>query len=370
MKIEIFEPELIRRRGCNGFYAYFLSALVKYAGAKPTDIARPLPRLTHPREHESAWTRFDGRLVFFDMSDHVQFFDLAALQKADVYFKANLHRGLAKRVMAGAGLSDHEPKLAPFLFFADGLERFQRDGRWRRWLRRDRPQYDVCHVAGVYMNPIRDGGCSPYEYLSEPMTPASSHFWIRWHTQQSLREAGLSGYYRLTSRGVRALEDGVTVYPNLSRREFSRRITAGRITVVNTFPHAILPWKASESLALGRPLLLEQCPLVETPAPFALKPGIHYLELLPEAGCYDASAPLADPQSYRVLERVPIQRFQERAVWLRGILEDQDRMAAMGEACRQFAAKAYDKQRVSEYILESVEARFNQEGKWIQSDFA
>ncbi|MEI6563407.1 MAG: hypothetical protein WCO42_03760 [bacterium] len=359
MRIVIHEPELIARRGHNGFYAYFLSALVNHAGAWPTDEARPLPRLTQPREHESAWVQFDGHPVFFDMSDHAQFLDLAALEHCDVYFKANLHRGLARRILMNAELSHLEAKLSPFLFFAEGLERFQRDRQWRHWLRTDRPCQDVCHVAGVYANPVRDGGRSPYEHAEEPLTSTSSHFWIRWHTQQALRNAGITGCYRLTSRTVRTLEDNQTVFSNLSRREFSRQITKGRLTVVNTFPHAIFPWKATESLVLGRPLLIEQAPLTETPAQFALHPGLHFIELLPNSGDFDPRAPLEDPGSYRILTRIPLCRFQEQAGWLRGVLADHDRLAEMGRACLSFASTAYTKPKVADYIVDTVRARIH-----------
>lgn len=357
MKIDIFEPELITRRGYNGFFTYFLSALVQYVGARPVHDPRPLPRILKPREHESAWIRCDGHLVFFDMSDHVQLLDLVALERADVYFKANLHRGVTRRILSEQGLAAHEKKLAPFLFFADGLDHFIRDARWRRYLGRDRPCFDICHVAGVYENPVRDGGRSPFVYTDEPMTPAACHFWIRWHVMQALRVVGIPGYYRLTSRANRALEDGVNVLGNLGRREFSQRISDGRITMVCTFPHALFPWKASESFVLGRPILIEQTPLTETPAPFMPVAGEHFLELLPEVGGFDGVAPLADARSHRVLARIPPERFLERAEWLRGVLENRDRLWTMCEACREFAARAYDKKTVAEYIRAEVDRR-------------
>ena len=355
--IRICEPELLARRGFNGFYRHFLSALVERAGARPTDAPRPLPRLTHPREHESCWVRWGAHWAFFDMSDHVQLFDLEALKLCAVYFKANLHRGLAGRVLREAGLAEHESKLAPFLFFSEGLADFERDFRRRRFWRLDKPKYDVCFVMGVYENPVRAGGRSPFEHADVPMTPAACHFWIRWHALQAMREAGIPGYYRLTSRANRALEDGVHVHGNLNRREFSRRISAGRITTVCTFPHALFPWKASESFALGRPILIEQAPLTETPAPFMPAAGEHFLEWLPGAGGFDAAAPLEDPASYRVLARIPLARFRERAEWLRGVLADRNRLAEMGAACREFAARAYAPQTVADYICAETEKR-------------
>ncbi len=357
MKIRIVEPELIARRGFNGFYRHFLSALVEHAGARPTDVLRPLPRVIKPREHESCWLHWGRHWVFFDMSDHVQLFDLEALKICSVYFKANLHRGIAGRVMRENGLEDHAPKLTPFLFFSEELGNFERDARRRRFWRRDRPKFDVCFVMGVYENRVRDGSRSPFEHADEPMTPAACHFWIRWHLLQALRAAGIPGYYRLTSRANRALEDGVNVFGNLNHREFSRRISDGRITTVCTFPHALFPWKASESFALGRPILIEQAPLTETPAPFMPVAGEHFLEWLPNAGGFDAVAPLSEPASSRVLTRISSARFRERAEWLRGVLMDRDRLAAMGASCREFAARAYNKKTVAEYICAEVETR-------------
>ena len=355
--IRIYEPELMARRGFSGFYRHFLSALVEHAGACGTGAPRPLPQMTNPREHESCWVSWGEHQIFFDMSDHVQLFDLEALKRCSVYFKANLHRGLANRILHENGLSGCARKLAPFLFFSEGLADFERDARRRRFWRTDKPKQDLCFVMGVYENPVRDGGRSPFEHAGEPVTPASYHFWIRWHMMQALKAAGIPGTYRLTSRANRALEDGVNVCSNWSRREFSRHITRARMTAVCTLPHALFPWKASESFVLGRPIVIEQTPLTETPAPFMPQPGVHYLELLPRTGEFDGAAPVADPRSHRVLDRIPLDRFLERAEWLRGMLEDRTRMSAMGEACRAFAAQAYEKKTVAGYICTEVEKR-------------
>lgn len=356
-EIRICEPELIVRRGFNGFYRHFLSALVEHAGARGAAEPRPLPRMTQPREHESCWVKWGREWVFFDMSDHVQLFDLEALKRCAVYFKANLHRGIAGRVLAENSRLEYESKLAPFLFFSERLDYFSRIARRRRFWRLDRPKYDMCFVMGVYQNPIRDGGRSPFVHADEPMSPSAFHFWIRWHAMKALMAAGIPGTYRMTSRANRALEDGVNVLGNLNHREFSRRIGAGRITMVCTLPHALFPWKASESFTLGRPILIEQTPLTETPAPFMPEEGKHFLEWLPDAGGFARAAPLSDPASYRVLARIPPDRFRERAEWLRGILRDRDRLSAMGEACREFAARAYDKKTVAEYICAEVDKR-------------
>ncbi len=357
MTIRIHEPELIARRGFNGFYGHFLEALVEYAGARGTDQPRPLPRMMKPREHESCWVRWGGHWIFFDMSDHVQRLDLEALKMCSAYFKANLNRGVARRVLKDGGLENCEGKLVPFLFFSEGLGDFERDYRRRRFWRMSRPKYDVCFVMGVYENAVRDGGRSPFEHDDEPLTPATYHFWIRLHAMRAMKEAGIPGFYRLTSRANRALEDGETVCGNLGRREFSRRISDGRITAVCTFPHALFPWKASESFSLGRPILIEQAPLTEMPEPFMPTAGEQYLEWLPQSGTFTMDAPLSSPESYRVLTRIPLDRFREQAEWLRETLADRERLEAMGEACREFAVRAYGKKTVAEYICAEVEQR-------------
>jgi hypothetical protein len=353
MTVRIYELEQMTRHGASGPYRHFqymLSALIKHSGAHGTKEPRPLPAITQPREHKSCWIQWDGKLIFFDMSDHVQLMDLNALALCSVYFKANLHRGVANRILAENGLTEHEQKLAPFLYFSEGLEVFRREAFWRRILRQDLPKYDLCFIMGVYENPIRDGGRSPFEHPDEPMTPAAYHFWIRWHTMQALRAAGISGYYRLTSRANPALEDGVNVCANLSRKEFSRRITEGCITAVCTFPHALFPWKASESFTLGRPILIEQSPLTATPRPFMLKSGEHFLEFLPGSGDFDAMAPLSAAASYRILKRIPMALFTERAEWLKQVLSDRNHMEEMRLACRRFSENAYNKKSVAEYI--------------------
>ena len=359
MKIEIFEPELITRRGFNGFYGFFLSALVRCKGARPTSETRPLPRLMQPREHESAWIRVDGHLVFFDMSDHVFFYDTAALQRCDVYFKANLNWPVTDRVLAHNNLAAHRSKIAPFLFFADALDRYPARRAWNSFWHGRQPCTDVCHITGIYMNPVRAGEPSVFRDPSIPLTPAHVHFWIRHETQQALKAAGITGTYRLTSRANPALEDHHTVFPNISQREFSRRIFDARFTVVNTLPHAVLPWKATESLAMGRPLVLDTTPLIEVPPPFSLARDQHYLELLPDLGGFNLTAPLDDPESYRLLVRIPPSRFTERALWLKQVLSDADRVAAMTEAVDDYARRILVKPVVADYICDQVRARIH-----------
>ena len=356
MKIEIHESELILRKGFNGFYGFFLSALTRYKGAKPTSKPRPLPRLTSPREHESAWIQVDGHLVFFDMSDHVFLYDIEALKLCDVYFKANLNWPVTDRVLAGAEVRAHRGKIVPSLFFADQLDQYPRHRAWNAYWHGKRRAYDVCHVTGVYMNPVRDGIPSIFSDPTAPITPANYHFWIRYQTQQAMKQAGINGCYRLTSRANTQIEDHTVVYPNMSQREFARRIFDSRMTMINTLPHAVLPWKATESLAMGRPLILDTAPLIEIPAPFTLKAGVHFLELLPGLGGFDPHADLENPASYRILTRLTPSTLIERANWLRVNLADQSRVEAMTEAADLYARTILTKPVVADYICDQVKA--------------
>lgn len=356
MKIELYEPELIRRRGFNGFFRYFLSALVEHAGARPTSEPRPLPKMMLPREHESAWARFDDALVFFDMSDHIHLIDFDALRLCRVYFKANLCRPVARRLLAEHHALDLEQKLVPFTFFSEGLDDFFRDARRRAFWRLDRPAYDVCFVMGVYENPFMKGERSPFDDPSIPMTPASCHFWIRWHLQDEMRRAGLEGKYRLTSRANRAIEDGKHVFSNLSRRAFSRAITRGRVTAVCTLPHAVFPWKVSESFALGRPILLDCEPITEIPDQFRPLEGVHYITLLGKLPGPEMSASWEDPRAYRVLPRITPKDIRAAIEKIRPILQDKDRLLAMGCSAQKFAETAYRPERVARYICDTVYA--------------
>jgi len=359
MRIEIFESNLIQRRGFNGFYGFFLSALIRYKGAKPTFEPRPLPRITQPREHESAWIRVDGHLVFFDMSDHVFFYDIEALKLCDVYFKANLNWPVTDRVLAKTETSAHREKIVPFMFFADQLDHYPRHRAWNVFWHGKHRAYDVCHVTGVYINPRRDGTPSIFSDPAAIITPANYHFWIRYQTQQALIQAGISGCYRLTSRANKQIEDHSTVYPNMNQREFARRIFDARMTVVNTLPHAVLPWKATESLAMGRPLILDTAPLIEVPEPFTLKSGVHYLELFPALGEFNMKADLNDPASYRVMTRLAQVTLMERAAWLRSILADHARVEAMTEAADRYARTILTKPVVADYICAQVKAHIH-----------
>ena len=88
--------------------------------------------------------------------------------------------------------------------------------------------------------------------------------------------------------------------------------------MINTLPHALLPWKASESLMLGRPFIVERSPLVEMPEPFLLRPNVHYLEMFPGFGDFDDNADIEDPHSYRMLDHLHLDQFREGAEKIAG----------------------------------------------------
>lgn len=214
---------------------------------------------------------------------------------------------------------------------------------------------NLCHIVGVYQNLVREGEPSPFHTPgNDTITPSRYHFWIRYHIAQALQSAGISGHYRLTSRGNRAIEDGHTVLPNLSERRFMDAMLGSQFTVINTLPHALLPWKASESLMLGRPFIVERAPLVEMPQPFRPTAGVHYLELLPNLGGFDQQAPLEDPRSYRVLSAPQLHLLAERIEWLKSVIEDRERVAWMQEAARTYAAEVLTPDTVSAFVCDHV----------------
>jgi len=358
MKIELFEPYLAREKG---FFRYLFRALIRYKNALLVSELRPLPRLMKPREHSSAWARFDGHLVFFDFSDHVFLYDAEALKKCDVYFKANLHRGVARKVLKKAGIQEHESKILPFVWFAGNLEAYRPDSLLNQLtFLGTKPAYDVCHVVGVYDNYLAKGEKSVIAGDDgPPVDSARYHFWMRYHVQQTLRDAGMSGYYRLTSRGNRDIEDNQLIFPNLSERKFMKAMVESRFTMINTLPHTLLPWKANESLMLGRPFIVERSPLVEMPEPFQLRPNVHYLEMFPGFGDYDDDADIEDPHSYRILNRIQLDQFREGAEKIAAAVKDRDLVEYMTEQVRQYSATILSPGFVADFVCGQVEKRIH-----------
>jgi hypothetical protein len=344
------------------FYTVLFHALRRHHSVGWTDRAGPVEpaRPAADRPHEGLWAWFDDVPVFFDMSDHVFLFDAAALDGAEVYFKANLHRGVARRALEQMGRSQALDKLEPFLFLPPRLSRIRRWAAWTEaWAPRTVPRTDICHIVGVYENRIRDGESSPLQApdTMPPLSPAAEHFWVRWETSRALAEAGLSGPRRLVSRGRRELEDGRHVHPNLAPPRFFFEIWRARFAVVNTLPHALLPWKALEALALGRPLALDVAPRVEMPAPFRLEPDRHFIELWPGLGDFDAEAPLDDPRSYRLLRPLRREALAAGVAKLKEVLRDRSRLEAMEAAVKDYGRTALAPRAIADYIADRVGRR-------------
>jgi hypothetical protein len=316
--------------------------------------------MVKPREHASAWARFDGHLVFFDFSDHVFLYDAKALKKCDVYFKANLHRGVTCKALEKVDCQEHESKILPFIWFGPNLEAYRPDFFLNRLMfLGSKPVHDVCNIVGVYENYRAKGEKSVFVSGGPSIDPAHYHFWMRYHVQQALREAGLSGYYRLTSRGNRDIEDNQLVFPNLSERKFMQAMIKSRFTMINTLPHALLPWKASESLMLGRPFIVERSPLIEMPEPFKLRVNVHYLEMFPWFGDFDDKAAIDDLHSYRILNRLHLDRFREGAEKIAVAVKDHELVEYMTEQVRQYSATILTPGFVADFVCEQVEKRIH-----------
>ncbi|MEI7436709.1 MAG: hypothetical protein WCL16_07885 [bacterium] len=339
-----------------GFYSFLFDALTRHAGARKAVGNRPLPRMQQPRQHESVWIEWNGIRVLVDMSDHIFLFDLPALRMCDVYLKANLNQPMAEKVLARAGAMDCHNKLRPFMFLPparlaaySGLERatrLLRKGRWR--------PFDFCHVVGVYNNPFLNG-VPPEASMDITADPRTNHFWTRYQIQRALQNTGMKGFCRLTNRGNAALLDpkGV-VKANLNNRTFQLAMLASRMTVLNTLPHALFPWKALESMALGIPFVAERRPQIMMPEALELVPGRHYLELLPELPGFAESADQDDLRAYRVFPEIRLERLRERAEWLKGEICNHGRMAEMLAEVDSYRRRVLNPPFIAQFFADTV----------------
>lgn len=297
-----------------GFFRTLFRALRKKSGKVKVDEDRPFPRYRDERSwHDSAWITCDGLRVFVDMSDHVFQFDPVALREADLYLKANLHREVATKVFDQEGWVNPGDRLQPFVFLAPGLPRC----RQIRWLlegsglaRKLRRPGTLFHVVGVYENLIRDG--DPPPQVGERLAPSRMHFWIRYQFSKVLREHAPTGStIRLVNRGDSSIVDGKWVLPSLPYRTFLLKVLRADALVLNTFPHALDPWKAFEAICLGVPIVSERDPLVEVPEIYKVISGIGRDEVLPGFGEFDQNCPLSEPASFRVLRWPGEERIRE-----------------------------------------------------------
>jgi hypothetical protein len=338
------------------FYCFLFDALTRHVGARMASGDRPLPRMEQPRQHESVWIEWDGIRVLVDMSDHIFLFDVAALRLCDVYLKANLNRPMAEKVLARAGAMDCLIKVRPFIFLPparlaaythiERATRLLRKGSWR--------PFDFCHVVGVYNNPFLDGIPSEAS-MDIAADPRTNHFWTRYQIQRALQETGMKGFCRLTNRGNAALLDpGGVVRANLNNRTFLLAMLASRMTVLNTLPHVVFPWKALESMVLGVPFVAECRPQVMMPKAFELAPGRHYLELLPELPGLDESADPDDLRAYRLFPEIRLERLRERAEWLKGEIRSHGRMVEMRAEVDAYRRRVLNPSFIARFFADTV----------------
>lgn len=352
MKVGFYESRHLHEAG---FFRFLFRALKRHAGAVVLGEDRPVKRdPNRKRGHEGACLVVDEARVFVDMSDHVFDFDPDGLGWADLYFKANLNREIARRVLEAKGLEASFGKLRAFTFFAPTLGK----SHWYRavfgipGLRDAIRRRHLTHVVGVYENPYLRGEDPIKGVAGGRLTPSGMHFAIRDVFSKQLNQLkDLDVFSRLTSRGNGEIEDSRNVYPNLNHWHFLWKILTSDLLVLNTFPHALYPWKVFEAMGMGKPFVVERSPLVEIPEAFLPQAGTHFLEVLPGFGNFDARVPLEDPAAYRILDFPPTERIEEGMKRISARLRDREDMRRMQAACRDFARNRLNPRFVSNWFL-------------------
>lgn len=319
-----------------GFFRFLFTAVrdcgddVQIKEARPVEIWKDARGL-----HDGAWIDWHGTRLFFDMSDHVFQFDLNAWRKADLYFKANLNRSIAREVLETAGEIFDDKRLQAFCFFPPSLgscEKFRTfSALWPF------PGPSVCHIVGVYENPYLQNRTVVAPKAGELLAPNEMHFWIRRTFSEILRESFPNAFSRLTSRGNRKIEDRRVVFPNLSHQRFLWKLLVSRFTLLNTYPHAVYPWKAFESLALGVPFLVESEPLIEIPEDFRPVAGEHFLEILPGAARFREGFNSGDPATYRTVRFPGVEAIREGMERVVHQVSDSKEAKRMKKCARSFA---------------------------------
>jgi hypothetical protein len=170
-----------------------------------------------------------------------------------------------------------------------------------------------------------------------------------------LQETGMKGFCRLTNRGNTSLLDpGGVVRANLNNRMFLLAMLASRMTVLNTLPHAVFPWKALESMVLGIPFVAECRPQMIMPEALELVPGRHYLELLPELPGFDELAAPDDLRAYRLFPEIRLERLRERAEWLRSEINNHKRMAEMNAEVDAYRRRVLNPAFLAQFFSDTV----------------
>ena len=126
------------------------------------------------------------------------------------------------------------------------------------------------------------------------------------------------------------------------------------LTVLNTLPHAVFPWKALESVALGIPFVVERRPLISMPPELELVPGRHYLELLPELPGFETAADVEDPKTYRLFPEIRLERLRERADWLKQEIRNRDRMDEMRFEVEAYRRRVLNAGFIAQYVAGRV----------------
>lgn len=279
-----------------GFFRFLFRAIRSNEAEVEVKEGRPVEAWRDARGvHDGAWVDWKGKKVFFDMSDHVFQFDEKAWEEADLYFKANLNRDIARDVVG----TSEETKLRSFCFFPPTLPRcvhYRRLAQILPWRKRS-----LCHIVGVYENPCEGNPDRSAPEAGEILSPNVMHFWIRKAFRDAIYENFTDAFSRLTSRGNSEIEDGLTVQSNLKQPHFLWKILTSKFCVLNTYPHAVYPWKAFESLALGVPFIVESGPLIEIPEAFRPVKDRHFLQVLPDPPVFESPYRDENASTYRVV---------------------------------------------------------------------
>jgi len=354
LKVVLYETKHLTEPG---FFRYLFRALRRCGSDVRIVEERPLPQALSSRgPHDGAWAELDGSLVFFDMSDHVFEYDWKAISHADFYFKANLNRSFQDRLFAEKGMQEFGGKIQAFAFFAPSLEkcaRYRRVGGWIGGYRKNRP-VRLFHAVGVYENLVSRGLPNPFFDEQKTLEPSVMHFWIRWNFFNELKNLSLPVETRLVSRHNPGIEDGENVFPNLNHWVFLWKMLRSTYTVLNTFPHSVYPWKAFESLALGRPFIVEREPLIEIPEAFRPVEDHHYLAVLPGCGDFDSEAPVDNPRSYRILGTPTKEEWETGFERLSHKLEDESLVLFMAEESVRFAKERLHPEFLVNWLRETI----------------
>ena len=233
------------------------------------------------RELLSTIVDWDGKKLYFDLSDHAFLWNLDALEQCDVYFKANLHLGIAEKFLEKECFAKNQHKIAPFLLFSPNTKQLIKKRKLYKWASKIGKTCEVNHVVEAFQNRLKDSKIlNDKMEIRKDLSPDEYHFAIRNLTHRLLSQGELNSYSILTSKGQKGIEDGSSIHPTLNKHLYFLKLISGNYEFINIMPYAFLPWKVTEGLAFDRPLILDHNPLMEMPVGFELKEGTHFLSLL------------------------------------------------------------------------------------------